>query len=208
MGEHPDKQTKKHAEGPGYEKDNVSPKKLIYAILIIALSVGVVMGVTSWLFWTLEGVDREERVLGLGEDIFPAFRLPTDEPRLQITISDSLIALIERAEVRLSGYGVEGQTAHIPLEVAMRRMLAEGFPVRANPRIPNRARFSESGYRLTADTARPESFVFGYDTTVSVTSSEVHVPGHGPGEFRHRIRPPVGNGITEIRPEEPMETEE
>lgn len=115
---------------PRYEASDASAGPIVLAGFVLALLLGLAMAVSAWLNQTL--VEAESAAGGTASPLQP-LRAPHESPTLQAVPARELRAhraWEEEQLVRSGWIDPVNRIVRIPIERAIEKSLAEGFPVR------------------------------------------------------------------------------
>lgn len=122
--------TDPHARG-GFEPDQVN----LRAYSLTLAGAALVTLLCAWLAVAVLPYFQKSLRTQIVEPVLPAAHLP--EPHLQVDPPADLQAMRAAERARLSSYGFvdrEHAIVHIPIDVAKRRLLERGLPVRPEAR--------------------------------------------------------------------------
>lgn len=126
--------THSHAEQSHIEPDNIDLGAIVKFIVVLTVVTVVVHGYVWVLMGRLTDVMAQKDVISYPLALEQGERLPP-EPRLQTLPKEDLAKTRERDRARLEGYSwvdKNAGTVRIPIEDAMKRVLGQGIPVRAD----------------------------------------------------------------------------
>jgi hypothetical protein len=107
-----------------FEKTDVSPRILFYALLGFFAAIAASAGFVALVLWAMSATVTRAPL-----DSLATRKLAPPAPRLETLPSGDRAAIEARAKARLAGYGaVEKGRARIPIERAMELLAAHGWP--------------------------------------------------------------------------------
>lgn len=121
------------ATNPKLQPDNVDAGALLKSVFWLTVVTVVVHGYVWVLMGSLTNTMAEKDVINFPLALEQGERLPP-EPRLQTVPKEDLAITRERDRVKLEGYSwvdKNAGTVRIPIDDAMKKVLAQGFPVRS-----------------------------------------------------------------------------
>jgi hypothetical protein len=119
-----------NVEAPGYEPRDVSPRGLVYFLMIVVVFLAVTSFAVQWLFGYFVKTDRPVPVV---QPVFSHVRLLPPPPRVQANPGEDIREYVdsERQFLNSSGWIDEKSgIARIPIDQAMDLLLRQGLPVR------------------------------------------------------------------------------
>jgi len=126
-------QTHTHADRSHVEPDDIHIGAIAKFIVVLTIVTLVVHGYVWMLMGNMTTMKGEKDVINFPLALEQGERLPP-EPRLQTRPKEDLAATRERDRAKLEGYSwvdKNAGTVRIPIEEAMKKVLAQGIPVRA-----------------------------------------------------------------------------